>query len=209
MKRVVAFAAFVIILAGADHAQAQSIRMGTFRGFLTGHVGLAAGGELSDPRLTAGGSVSVQEQDGWGAELDFGRADDALASGQELDITTYMVNGSWVRPDVQHLADHLRSRLHAGCGRDRAGERCLWCPRRRALSVYERRSSGVESSGAIWILALLDRRHVQLGDRPVAFRAGRLLPRSRCPRAATASRRTTGIRPENRAFGRRKPWHVP
>jgi opacity protein-like surface antigen len=98
MKRVVAFAAFVIILAGADHAQAQSIRMGTFRGFLTGHVGLAAGGELSDPRLTAGGSVSVQEQDGWGAELDFGRADDALASGQELDITTYMVNGSWVRP---------------------------------------------------------------------------------------------------------------
>jgi len=98
MKRVVALAAFVIIVAGADHAQAQSIRMGTFRGFLTGHVGLADGGELSDSRMTAGASVSVQEQDGWGAELDFGRAGDAIASGQELDITTYMVNGAWVKP---------------------------------------------------------------------------------------------------------------
>lgn len=98
MNRVAALAAFAIIVAGAGSAQAQSIRMGTFRGFLTGHVGTATGGELSDPRLTAGASVAVQEQDGWGAELDFGRADDAEASGQQLDITTYMVNGSWVKP---------------------------------------------------------------------------------------------------------------
>jgi hypothetical protein len=98
MSKVMALAAVAIILAGADSAQAQSIRMGTFRGFLTGHIGTATGGELSDPRLTAGASVAVQEQDGWGAELDFGRAEDAVAFGQELDVTTYMINASWVKP---------------------------------------------------------------------------------------------------------------
>ncbi len=79
-------------------AQAQSIRMGTFRGYLTGHVGAAVGGELSESRMMPGGSISVQEQDGWGAELDFSRASDAQVGVQELDITTYMVNGQWVRP---------------------------------------------------------------------------------------------------------------
>jgi opacity protein-like surface antigen len=101
MKRVVAVAAVAIVLAGAQHAQAQTIRMGSFRGFLTGHLGAAGGGELDDSRMVAGASVSVQEQDGWGAELDFGRANDAEAAGQVLDVTTYMVNGSWVRPTSQ------------------------------------------------------------------------------------------------------------
>jgi hypothetical protein len=88
----------VVLIGHASTVAAQSIRMGTFRGYLTGHLGMAVGGEISDARLTPGVSVAVHEQDGWGAELDFGRATDAPSGGRELDVTTYMVNGSWVKP---------------------------------------------------------------------------------------------------------------
>ncbi len=98
MKITHGLAALAIVLATAAGASAQSIRMGTFRGFLTGHLGMAAGGEVEDSRLTGGASVSVHEQDGWGAELDFGRVDDALSAGQELDVTSYMVNAMFVKP---------------------------------------------------------------------------------------------------------------
>ena len=98
MKTTLGLAALAVVLASAQDVQAQSIRMGTFRGFFTGHVGMAAGGELSDSRLMPGASISVQEQDGWGAELDFSRADDAESNGRLYDITTYMVNGAWVKP---------------------------------------------------------------------------------------------------------------
>ena len=98
MKTMCGLAALAVMFAAVPDAQAQSIRMGTFRGYLTGHVGSAVGGELSDSRLMPGVSIAVQEQDGWGAELDFGRADDAVSGIQELDITTYMVNGAWVKP---------------------------------------------------------------------------------------------------------------
>ena len=42
--------------------------------------------------------VSVQEQNGWGAEFDFGYSADAEAGPQLLDVATYMVNGNWVQP---------------------------------------------------------------------------------------------------------------
>src|SRR5688572_22878919 len=92
------FLVVAIVIAHASTASAQSIRMGTFRGYLTGHLGTAVGGEVSDPQLMPGVSVAVHEQDGWGAELDFGRASDAQAGAQVLDVTTYMVNGAWVKP---------------------------------------------------------------------------------------------------------------
>ena len=92
------FLVMAMLIGHASAASAQSIRMGTFRGYLTGHLGMAAGGELSDPQLMPGVSVAVHEQDGWGAELDFGRAGDAQSGAQELDVTTYMVNGAWVKP---------------------------------------------------------------------------------------------------------------
>ena len=43
-----------------------------------------------------GGSVSVQEATGWGAEFDFGRATDVEVDALELDITTYMVNMTYI-----------------------------------------------------------------------------------------------------------------
>ena len=87
-----------LCVAGAIEASAQSSR-GTYTGFLTGHVGAVTGGDVSEPRATLGVSVAVHEQTGWGAEIDFGHASDAAAARQVLDVTSYMVNAIWARPE--------------------------------------------------------------------------------------------------------------
>lgn len=96
MKRIVVFTAMVLACTAIE-ARAQ-MTMGSFKGYFTGHVGGVSGGDLTDSRLAAGASVSVNEQNGWGAELDFGHASDAQAGRQVLDINSYVVNGSWIRP---------------------------------------------------------------------------------------------------------------
>lgn len=88
----------LIVLLSASPAAAQSRAMGSFQGLFTPHLGVAAGGDVTGPRLTFGASVAVHEQDGWGAELDFGRATDTDAGALVLDLTTYMVNAAWMRP---------------------------------------------------------------------------------------------------------------
>jgi len=82
----------------ARDARAQGMSMGTFKGYLTGHVGAISGGDLTSDRLAGGASVSVQENTGWGAELDFAHAEDAASGRQVLDVTTYLVNATFVRP---------------------------------------------------------------------------------------------------------------
>lgn len=82
----------------ARDARAQGMSMGTFKGYLTGHVGAIFGGDLSNDRLSGGASVSVQENTGWGAELDFGHAQDGQSGRQVLDVTSYLVNAAFVRP---------------------------------------------------------------------------------------------------------------
>lgn len=79
-------------------ARAQN-SMGSFAGLFTPFLGVSTGGEVTQPNRTFGASVSVQEQDGWGAELDFAHAGNTEAGRQVLDLTTYMVNASWFRPD--------------------------------------------------------------------------------------------------------------
>ena len=82
----------------AGVAQAQSRAMGTFQGLFTPHIGATLGGDVTEARLTPGFSVAVHEQDGWGAELDFGRASDTAVGAPVVDLTTYMVNAAWMRP---------------------------------------------------------------------------------------------------------------
>jgi hypothetical protein len=82
----------------ARDARAQGMSMGPFKGYLTAHVGAVTGGDVDGERLAGGASVSVQETTGWGAELDFAHADDATAGRQVLDLTTYLVNATFVRP---------------------------------------------------------------------------------------------------------------
>ena len=94
---IVAAAAVAMIVSAAD-ARAQ-MSMGSFHGYLTGHVGSSFGADLTAPSLTGGISVSVQETTGWGAEFDFGYAGDMEADALRLDTATYMVNAIYVAPD--------------------------------------------------------------------------------------------------------------
>ena len=73
--------------------------MESFQGYLTGHVGAITGGDHQRGPLDAGVSVAVHEDTGWGAEFDFGHTADVLAGRQILDVTTYMVNMAFVKPD--------------------------------------------------------------------------------------------------------------
>ncbi len=112
MKRILVFAMCVcgMVAAGATRAEAQ-LSMGAFRGYLTGQAGLATGGDLSNPIFTPGVAVSVQEDNGWGAEFDFGYSSEAESGRQLLDIATYMFNGNWIQP-----RGSLRPFVSAGVG---------------------------------------------------------------------------------------------
>jgi Outer membrane protein beta-barrel domain len=96
-RRIAVWTVALLISVAAD-ARAQ-IGVGAFKGALTGHIGAVTGGEISDARATLGVSVAVHEDNGWGAEIDFGHTADALSGRQILDVTTYMVNATWARPD--------------------------------------------------------------------------------------------------------------
>lgn len=97
MRRMLGLAMVIAacVAAGAGNAYAQ---MGAFQGYLTAHVGSSVGGELDNPSAAFGGSISVHDDTGWGAEFDLGHSADAVAGNQILDITTYMVNAIWTKP---------------------------------------------------------------------------------------------------------------
>lgn len=99
MKRsvVVGICVGLSLLASAVDARAQ-MTMGTFKGYLTGHVGVVTADDVTNERIAAGASIGVQESNGWGAEVDFGRSTDVDAAHQSLDLTTYFVNAAWVKP---------------------------------------------------------------------------------------------------------------
>jgi hypothetical protein len=99
MKRcaVLGLGVCVLLAASAIDARAQ-MTMGTFKGYLTGHVGVVAGGDVTNERVTAGASMAVHETNGWGAEVDFGRSTDVDANHQQLDLTSYFVNAAMIKP---------------------------------------------------------------------------------------------------------------
>ena len=63
---VLVLAVSVIIAASAGEAHAQ-MTFGTFKGYLTGHVGVVSGGDVTSERRAAGASVGFYESKGWGA----------------------------------------------------------------------------------------------------------------------------------------------
>jgi hypothetical protein len=87
----------VVIAASATDARAQ-MTMGTFKGLLTGHIGMVTGGDVNNERMVAGASVAVHESNGWGAEIDFGRSTEVTANRQLLDLTSYFVNAAMLKP---------------------------------------------------------------------------------------------------------------
>jgi len=91
--KCVAGLCLVVLASGTAHAQSA-----VYRGHATGHVGSTFGGDLGDAAVSVGGALSVQEDSGWGAEIDFGYANDDNARNREADLTTFMVNMNWVKP---------------------------------------------------------------------------------------------------------------
>ena len=99
MRRIAfAMLAATALLAISPSAASAQMTMGTFQGYFTGHVGMIAGDALTNEKLEVGASVAVQEERGWGAEIDFGHTSDATAGKQILDVTSYLVNAAWVKP---------------------------------------------------------------------------------------------------------------
>ena len=94
--RILVWSLALLALMAAD-TRAQGV--GSFKGFLTGHVGAITGGDISSARATLGASVAVHEDNGWGAEIDFGHTSDAVSGRQILDVASYMVNAVWLRPE--------------------------------------------------------------------------------------------------------------
>jgi opacity protein-like surface antigen len=85
----------LLVLVASGTASAQG---GLYRGHVTGHVGSTFGGDAAGAGLSGGASMSVQEDSGWGAEVDFGIANDTSGGTREADLTTVMVNMNWIRP---------------------------------------------------------------------------------------------------------------
>lgn len=100
MKRMLMWTMAVAALLGASPIEARAqMSMGSFKGLLTGHIGAASAGDVDNARATVGASVAVHEENGWGAEIDFGHTADADSGRQVLDLTSYMVNAAFTRPN--------------------------------------------------------------------------------------------------------------
>jgi opacity protein-like surface antigen len=90
------------MLAGtAVSASAQPV---LYTGLVTGHLGVASGGNVQESSMTFGGSVGVVDNGGLGAEIDLGYTgeyDDARLA--ESNITSFMVNflGAYPHPRVR------------------------------------------------------------------------------------------------------------
>jgi opacity protein-like surface antigen len=115
----------VLMLVAASEARAQ-LSMRPLNGAATVHVGSTTGGNVSGARFTLGGSVSVVEATGWGAEFDFGFANgDDNGTPDRANIQTFTLNliGIWptgrIRPFVIAGAGGMRLDGCGGCA-DRA-----------------------------------------------------------------------------------------
>ena len=95
MKRMSIVVACMLLAGGAGVAEAQT---GTYFGHVTGQVGVTAGSDLPSPAITPSVTVSVQDNSGWGAELDFGYAHSPGGVAPDVDLGTFMVNVNWMAP---------------------------------------------------------------------------------------------------------------
>lgn len=94
MKAIQVSIVVALAAVATGRAEAQTSG-GVYSGFLTGQVGITAGGDVPASVVTPSVSVSVHENSGWGAEFDLGYANGAASSSGELDLTTYMFNAIW------------------------------------------------------------------------------------------------------------------
>jgi opacity protein-like surface antigen len=101
--------ALLILGALALPAQAQ-LRMGPFEGHVTGFVGDAVPADGTTTRIV-GGSVSVIDPSGWGAEVDAGVTRGGAVRSGALDVQTYTVG-----PIYQRVRGRVRPYATAALG---------------------------------------------------------------------------------------------
>ncbi|MDH4066179.1 MAG: porin family protein, partial [Acidobacteriota bacterium] len=126
------------VLLAASPAAAQT-GPGLFSGQATGHVGVATGTNGRGSTVSLGASVSVVDGSGWGAELDFGYADDDNGRTGGLDVQSYMLNVIGIRPKGR-----VRPFVVAGGGVVRARTCAGECPETRAWTDW-----GVSAGGGV------------------------------------------------------------
>ncbi|MGQ0735230.1 MAG: outer membrane protein [Acidobacteriota bacterium] len=101
----VAMAVAGVLWAASVEAQPSEVT-----GLISGHLGVASGGDVRDKGLTLGALLAVVESNGWGAELDLSHArrfDDSRFA--ESGLTTLMLNVGW-------LEQREKVRPYAGVG---------------------------------------------------------------------------------------------
>jgi opacity protein-like surface antigen len=91
--RVWMIAIGVLVALSVSDASAQTP---TYRGYATAFIGAVAGGDLPRGSFAVGGAVSVSDDSGWGADLDFSFSDDHSAS-RPADELAFMVNVNWTK----------------------------------------------------------------------------------------------------------------
>ncbi len=90
----------ILAVIGALWAVVAEAQPSLYTGMITGHVGVASGGDVRDKGLTLSASISVIEASGLGAEIDLGHTrqfDDS--SFAESGVTTLMVNAVGMSPN--------------------------------------------------------------------------------------------------------------
>lgn len=86
--------AWALVGLSANEAAAQNEPL---QGLVTAHVGAARGGDVSGSWRSVGGSVAVNEDSGWGAEMDLGYASHK-ADSHDRSVSTFMINLDWMSP---------------------------------------------------------------------------------------------------------------
>jgi opacity protein-like surface antigen len=97
-RRRIALLVIAVLTATAVSANAQPA---LYTGLLTGHLGVADGGDVQERARTLGGSVGVVDESGLGAEIDLGYTDEYDETRlAESNITSFMVNflGAYPHP---------------------------------------------------------------------------------------------------------------
>jgi hypothetical protein len=97
MNRIYVWIVAAAAAAGINAAPAAA-QGGVYNGQLSVQLGGTSGGDMPSASVTPSLSVAVHETTGWGAELDFGFANGKPTLANELDLTTYMVNITWLAP---------------------------------------------------------------------------------------------------------------
>ena len=203
MKRsvVLVLGVCAVVAASAGEARAQ-MTMGTFKGYLTGHVGAVTGGDVTSERMAAGASVGVHETTAGAPRSISAARPMSRPTRSLLDLTSYIVNAGWVKPNrlVRPFAGVGAGILQVdGCGspcgvepahlrfgherrrrRVRRGDRLR---RRsaptRAIFFSSADHPELASSRQHQLLAPVGRRDVHVGHRAVETRV--LERAARCP----------------------------